>query len=122
MQRYFDTLKELIVYYLIFVVLASVLYSFAETKTLFDSFWWTIVTASTTGYGDIYPTTTLGRIVGIFVMHSSTFLIVPLITAHMSSKLIVDNDTFTHSEQEDLKQRVKELHEAIVKREVNNES
>lgn len=115
MQRYFDTLRELIMYYVILVVFTTVAFSYAESKSLFDSLWWVIVTASTTGYGDIYPTTVFGKIIGMFVMHMVTFLIVPLIVAQMSSKLIVDNDTFTHSEQEDLKRQVRELHDLLVK-------
>lgn len=115
MQRYFDTLKEILIYYLIVLVISCIAFSYFESKNLFDALWWYSATASTTGYGDIYPVTFAGKAITIVVMHIIPLFIVPLITAHIASRLIVDNDTFTHQEQEDLKRQVRELHELLVK-------
>jgi voltage-gated potassium channel len=37
-------------------------------KTAGDALWWAVVTIATVGYGDLYPTTGEGRIVGVFMM------------------------------------------------------
>jgi voltage-gated potassium channel Kch len=40
-----------------------------------DALWWSFVTITTVGYGDYFPVTQLGRIVGIFVMFSGVGII-----------------------------------------------
>ena len=40
----------------------------SNIKTAEDAVWWTFVTITTVGYGDKYPVTTEGRLIGIIVM------------------------------------------------------
>lgn len=39
-----------------------------EFKTFWDGVWWAVVTVITVGYGDLYPTTVPGRIIGMLLM------------------------------------------------------
>jgi hypothetical protein len=40
-----------------------------------DAIWWSLVTITTVGYGDFYPITPGGRMVGVFVMFSGIAII-----------------------------------------------
>lgn len=54
-----------------FVVIFGGIIHLLEPKTFptfFDGIWWAIITASTTGYGDLVPHSTLGRLVGIILI------------------------------------------------------
>ncbi|EFW94049.1 NAD-binding protein 2 (Kef-type transporter subunit) [Haladaptatus paucihalophilus DX253] len=42
--------------------------NFADLNTWFDAFYFTLITASTVGYGDIHPTTTVARAFGMTVI------------------------------------------------------
>lgn len=104
-----DSVRELVTIYISVLVISSSLYSLFEHKSIFDSLWWSVVTAMTVGYGDTYPTTVGGRIVAIVLMHIVPLFVIPLVTARMSSKLIVNSDVFSHTEQEELKIGIKKI-------------
>jgi voltage-gated potassium channel len=40
----------------------------AKITSLADAFWWAMATVTTVGYGDVYPITTEGRIIGSLIM------------------------------------------------------
>jgi len=111
----------LILSYAILIVICGALYHFFEQQASFgDSIWWAIVTASTVGYGDISPKTWEGRALAGLLISVMVLVVIPLITAHFASKLIVDADAFRHEEQEELKnnlRRVRVLLEALAERE-----
>ncbi len=43
-------------------------------NSLLDTLWWAVATVTTVGYGDISPVTTLGKVIGIFMMIVGTAL------------------------------------------------
>ncbi|XP_031565663.1 shaker-related potassium channel tsha2-like [Actinia tenebrosa] len=51
------------------IMFSSIMYNIEsevnpQYSSIFESLWWCIITMTTVGYGDIYPVTTLGKIVG----------------------------------------------------------
>jgi voltage-gated potassium channel len=58
--------------------------------SFFDALWWSSATITTVGYGDVYPITTAGRLVGVvtMVVGISTFAVV---TAKVAQFLVLDD-------------------------------
>ena len=66
-------LKMMMMFLLMVVVISSCLVYLAEMKhpqaiikTVLDGFWWSITTITTVGYGDYYPVTGEGKLIGCF--------------------------------------------------------
>ena len=66
--------------YMVFVSLACILAGgiaihFVEGMSFFDGIWWSFVTATTVGYGDISPATPAGRVIAALLMITGIGLI-----------------------------------------------
>ncbi len=59
----------------------------ANISSYWDGVWWGIVTLLTVGYGDLYPVTVLGRILGMVLMIVGT-LAMGILTAKISSHFL----------------------------------
>ena len=61
--------------------------SAGDFKTLWDGVWWAVVTVTTVGYGDAYPTTVQGRLIGIVLMLVGIGFL-SLLTAAVASRFV----------------------------------
>lgn len=79
-------LKTLAIILIIYMVLASIILFVLDTSFLsvFDSFWYNIVTVTGVGYGDVTPDTHAGKIIGILTIIIGV-LFISVFTAAMSA-------------------------------------
>ncbi len=80
--------------------------------TFGDGIWWALVTVTTVGYGDITPSTTLGRFVASALMFLGLGLIAT-VTAIVSAKF-TQNFVDTHT-NDDVLEKLEELESEIEK-------
>ena len=104
---------RLVTAFAITLAISSIVYSIAESANLLNSLYWSIVTATTLGYGDFSPSTTPGKVLTSVLICVMVFLFIPTITANLASKLIVNRDAFTHEEQEQIKDGIEDLQRTL---------
>jgi voltage-gated potassium channel len=68
-----------------------------EYATLWDGVWWAVVTVTTVGYGDLYPTTVQGRLIGIILMFVGIGFL-SLLTAAIASRFVKQERSDEHVE------------------------
>lgn len=68
-------LKYMVFVSLSCIVAGGIAIHFVEGMTFFDGIWWSFVTATTVGYGDISPATPAGRVIAAILMIAGIGLI-----------------------------------------------
>ena len=98
-------------------VAAAAIYAISEnSRDIWDGMWWAFMTFTTVGYGDQFPVSSVGRIAGMVLVSTAVFIVMPSITALVTTKLHgEDYDKFTHEEQEEVKYLLREIHKSTRK-------
>lgn len=90
-------------------VACSLVYALLEDKGPIEGLWWGIVTGSTVGYGDFYPSSTAGRAVGAFLI-VSMLVLVPIAIGHVIANLVFDKESLAVATVlEDVHERIDRL-------------
>lgn len=113
----------------IFIILiGTILISFVENMSISDALWWSFVTTTTVGYGDISPTSNIGRLIaailmlvgigflGILTGNIATYFLTKKnntfkdhILKEISSKIEKDFDTLSNDDLNDIFKILKSL-------------
>jgi voltage-gated potassium channel len=71
--------------------------SSGEFTTLWDGVWWAVTTVTTVGYGDLYPVTVQGRLIGMALMFVGIGFL-SLLTAAVASRFVREERSDEHEE------------------------
>ena len=120
-------LRTLSIILIIYMVLSSIiLFAIDDSFTsIFDSFWYGLVTITGVGYGDITPISNQGKVIGMLTIIIGV-LFISIFTAAMSGLYMEKNEEETRSsikkhidktqkENECLKREIKEIKDETVK-------
>jgi voltage-gated potassium channel len=125
-QRKQATLASLLVAMVTILTFASIIILIVESgteganiQTAEQAIWWALVTISTVGYGDFYPVSTAGHIVGGIVIVSGVSFF-GVISGYMASVFVAPDESERQERQDAHKAEIKsELELALARMEEN---
>ena len=84
---------------------AQAAFASGDFASLWDGIWWAVTTTTTVGYGDLYPTTVQGRIIGMMLMFVGIGFL-SLLTASIASRFVKEERGQEHTEVMDALRRI----------------
>ncbi len=99
------------------ILIGATLYSIVENITFIDSLWWAFVTSTTVGYGDIFPSTNIGRLIAIVLMLTGIGIFGALTSTITSFFMNNSEEEKQNSEIKELNIKITQLIEKIEKNE-----
>ncbi|WP_285164303.1 ion transporter [Shewanella goraebulensis] len=122
-QRKQTTLASLLLAMVFILTTASIVILLVEAgvdganiETAEQAIWWTLVTISTVGYGDYYPVSTVGHVIGALVIMSGVSFF-GVISGYMASVFVAPDES---ERSENNKKEIKfELEKVILRMEQN---
>ena len=94
------------------ILIASSLYCISEKVSFSTALWWSITTATTVGYGDVSPTTGLGKTAAILLMFLGIGFI-GMLTSSLTNFFDTSTDNDLEKELAELKQQNQELEDHL---------
>ena len=82
----------------------------AQITNSSDAIWWSIVTTTTVGYGDLVPVTDIGRTLAALLMTLGVALF-SVLTSYVTTNLMLRSDKEEIKRRERLESRIRELNE-----------
>lgn len=103
-KRFFNTngFKYVLILSASSVVISAILMTYFEQMNFQDAIWWSFVTATTVGYGDLSPSTNAGRIIASLLMIVGIGLIGSLTSSITSFFMNDDNEHQCNSDKVDM--------------------
>lgn len=90
----------------------------SNIKSASDALWWSLVTITTVGYGDYYPTTFLGRIIAAILMTAGVGLF-GTFTAYVASFFFQQEEEKNEKRDEEILSELKAIRERLERLERN---
>lgn len=94
------------------ILIASSLYCISEKVSFSTALWWSITTATTVGYGDVSPTTGLGKATAVLLMFLGIGFI-GMLTSSLTNFFDTSTDNDLEKELAELKQQNQELEDHL---------
>ncbi|WP_102279192.1 ion transporter [[Lactobacillus] timonensis] len=96
------------------ILIASSLYCISEKVTFSTALWWSITTATTVGYGDVSPTTRLGKVAALLLMLLGIGFI-GMLTSSLTGFFNTSADEDLQQEIADLKRQNQQLEDHLAR-------